>query len=112
MSELTFREWKHECAKFVLKALHIDNLLDEDDPYDVFDTMEDAYENEISPEDWAREAFEEDFAKIAYDADLRETSLEEDAAEEDDDDDEDDDDYLYEDDEDDDNEGADDEDKE
>lgn len=81
---LTFEQWQQRCAEFLDEELNIDDLLDEDDPHDVFDEMEEAYEYGQSPEDFVREAFASHFDE---DDDDDEGPLDE----EDDDDDEDDD---------------------
>lgn len=54
---MSFEAWQAQCAKVAKKLAHIHDLLDEDDPYDVFDTMQDHYDEGMSPEEFIRETF-------------------------------------------------------
>ena len=62
---MNFDEWKKECASVAGTKLGY-RILDEDDPYDLFGVMEEAYQKGQSASDFINEVFEEDFAVIAY----------------------------------------------
>jgi hypothetical protein len=101
---LTFDEWRDRCGEIALDLLDLDDILDDGDPYDLADAMEDAYENGQEPEAFIREAFAEDLSVRQYDDQLlKESDYDDEDDEEDDDewnedDDEDDDDEDEEDD--------------
>lgn len=84
---LTFEQWRQRCAEFVDDKLDIDNILDEDDPYEIFEMMQDAFDEDQSPEDFCREAFAEEFAQEeGYDVDDEDYDDEDDDLEDDEDD--------------------------
>lgn len=100
--DITFEEWQDRADAFLRESLGIDDLLDEDDPYDMADAMEEAYDDEEDPEDFIREAFSDDFAaqegaeeelrlgeesELNFDEDEDEDEEDEDEDEEDDDED-------------------------
>lgn len=57
-SEMTFEAWKKKASMIAKKLAGIDDLLDEDDPYSIEDDMLDAYEEDVPPEDFIRDVFE------------------------------------------------------
>jgi hypothetical protein len=71
----TFQEWQKECAKIAKRLVGITDLLDEDDPYDLAQSMDDAYPDQ-DPEEFVREVFGDDLARQEHDAQLYEESLE------------------------------------
>ena len=72
---MTFEEWKTECAILAEKLLELDDILAKDDPYEVIELMPGGYKIGSSPEDFIRDVFEEDFARLEHDQLLREESL-------------------------------------
>lgn len=87
--DMTFEEWQGKCAEVAKRLLGFEDLLDEDDPYDVFDAMEDYYDEDADPEDFIRELFAEDLAAREYDEDLSRQADEYEDEDEDEDDEED-----------------------
>lgn len=64
-------EWQKQVIACARELVDIDDLFADDDPYDIAALSRDAFDKGQSPEDFVREAFEEDIAGKAYDDDLR-----------------------------------------
>lgn len=88
--ELSFEEWKERCASVAEDLLGLDDILAEDDPYDLFLAMEEAYENEEDPESFIREIFADELASREHDDSWEDDDDWEDDEDEDDDEDDDD----------------------
>ena len=60
----SFAEWKAQASAYTKEHeyLGFDDILDEDDPYDLKDAMQAAFDKGDSPEDFIEEAFGEDIA--------------------------------------------------
>lgn len=72
---ITFEEWKEACAVLAKELLGLDDILAKDDPYGVLKLMPGAYKISSTPEDFIRDVFEEDFARMEHDQLLQEESL-------------------------------------
>lgn len=58
-----FSAWKDECHKAAVELVGIDDLLAKDDPYDVNDSMREAFKEGESAVSFVAESFEEDIAR-------------------------------------------------
>lgn len=63
----SFEAWKAQAALYAAnhEALHVDDILAEDDPYDLADVMPAAIAAGTSPEDFIEDVFGEDIARSA-----------------------------------------------
>ena len=77
-----FEVYKAKCLKVgeCILPFPCGDLIDEDDPYNLFKSMRIAFDSNIDPDTMLRKVFEEDFARAEY---LREQSLAEECGEED-----------------------------
>jgi len=80
-----FEAYKAKCLKIGKRILPFpcDDLIDENDPYGLFEKMRIAFDGNIDPDTMLRCVFEEDFARAEYDEDLLAQSLAEECGEED-----------------------------
>lgn len=62
-----FESYKSDCNELAKQLARVNDLLDEDDPHDVMGDMEEAFEEDISAEEFIREAFADDIARQSYD---------------------------------------------
>lgn len=74
--KLSYEEWQQQCSKAADKLLNLGDILDDDDPYDLFEYMKERYEAGENPESFIRDAFAEDLAIQEHDAMLAQESLE------------------------------------
>lgn len=77
-TEDPFRKWQEQCAKWAGKLVHLDDILAPDDPYELFEAMQAAFEVNQEPRSFIEEIFAEDLARQAYDDHLYAESLEHD----------------------------------
>lgn len=89
LEDMTFKEWQKRCSSLAKRYVDLTDILDDDDPYDLKDAMDEYYEDGATPEEFIQEMFADDLAKRGYDEDLARQAME-DAESDDDDDDEDD----------------------
>jgi len=66
----SFELWKLNAARSAALILGISDLLDENDPYEVFDLMEPAYNKGQSAKEFINEVFAEDINKDQHYAQL------------------------------------------
>lgn len=59
---MDFEEWKKKASYEARRLAGITDLLGEEDPYSIEDDMENAYEEDVDPEDFIREAFGDEIA--------------------------------------------------
>lgn len=59
-NDMTFEAWKKKASTTAKKLAGIEDLLDDDDPYNIEDDMLDAFEEDVPPEDFIRDAFEDE----------------------------------------------------
>lgn len=71
---MNFEDWKSAASIYANKVLSLDPFED-DDPYDLFEAAQAAFESEQTPEAFIREMFEEDLAAQAYNDYLVKESL-------------------------------------
>jgi len=69
---VSFRLWQKKAADYAERHLGTGDLFDSDDPYDLKEAFDPhtAYVNGRTPASYVHEAFEEDFARQAYDREL------------------------------------------
>lgn len=73
-----FYEWKQRCVEVSKNlGLSLEDMWDESDPYDLKALLHDAWTTRQSAEDFIREAFAEDLARLEGDEADFETSLDE-----------------------------------
>jgi hypothetical protein len=63
---MTLDEWREAAAKCADELLSLEPIWSEDDPYDLFEAAQAAFNSGQSPEAFIREMFEEDLAGQAY----------------------------------------------
>lgn len=68
-SEMTFEAWKKKASLIAKKLAGIEDLLDDEDPYSIEDDMLDAYEEDVPPEDFIRDVFEDEIEDFEDDED-------------------------------------------
>lgn len=71
-----FEKWKKECSKVAKDLVGLDDLLEECDPYDLFEAMEHAFKEQTEPQDFIEEMFAEDLASLENDRQMEAEALE------------------------------------
>lgn len=71
---MTFEEWRAAVGEAAREIVGLNDVLDENDPYDLADTMEDAHDAGQTPREFLEEAFSEELASRQYDVHLQEES--------------------------------------
>jgi hypothetical protein len=72
---MTYDEWKGAAAKCADELLTLEPIWSPDDPYELLEAAQAAFDSGQSPEAFIREMFEEDLAAQAYHNHLVEESL-------------------------------------
>ena len=72
----SFPAWKLACSAHAMKLLSLSDLWTEDDPYDLADAAQAAFDSHQSPRAFIEEMFAEDIARQEYDAQLAAEALE------------------------------------
>lgn len=72
---MTFEEWRSEVGRHAEELLGLGDALDEDDPYELFESMPGAHAAGQDPEAFVREMFADDLASLEHDELLRQESM-------------------------------------
>jgi hypothetical protein len=62
---MDLKAWKKQVARLASDLAGVDDILAEDDPYDLAEVMQDSYDEDLTPEDFVQEHFADDIASRA-----------------------------------------------